>query len=73
MTTDELPSHNHMYDRLPKSFSNTSYDQDDQANFKPSVRMGSNSEIANTANTGANSPHNNLPPSIASYGWRRTA
>ena len=26
-----------------------------------------------TAQTGANVPHNTLPPSIASYGWRRTA
>lgn len=24
-------------------------------------------------NTGGNQPHNNLPPSIACYGWRRTA
>lgn len=26
-----------------------------------------------TDNTGGNQPHNNLPPSIACYGWRRTA
>lgn len=73
LTTDELPSHSHTYERLPKMFDDTNYSETDQANFNPSVRQASNSEIANTANTGANSPHNNIPPSIACYGWRRTA
>lgn len=73
LTTDELPSHSHTYERLPKAFNNTNYIQVAQANFDPSVRKASNSEIANTTNTGANSPHNNIPPSIACYGWRRTA
>lgn len=73
MTTDEMPSHNHTYDRLPRTFANTSFDQDEQANFEPSVRKGSNSEIATTANVGGNQPHNNIQPCIAAYAWRRTA
>lgn len=73
VTTDELPNHNHTYDRLPKTFANTSFDQDDQANFEPAVRKASNSEIANTANVGGDQPHNNIQPSTAAYCWRRTA
>ena len=34
---------------------------------------GDHSHTFTTDTTGGNRPHNNLPPSIASYGWRRTA
>ena len=34
---------------------------------------GSHSHTITIGNTGGNQPHNNLPPSIACYGWRRTA
>ncbi len=30
-------------------------------------------ETVNTVSAGGNKPHNNLPPSIACYGWHRTA
>lgn len=34
---------------------------------------GDHNHTFTTDNTGGNQPHNTLPPSIASYGWRRTA
>ena len=40
--------------------------------FKTS-EAGAHSHNITIGNTGENQPHNTLPPSIASYGWRRTA
>lgn len=34
---------------------------------------GNHQHSLNIDNTGGNQPHNNIPPVIASYGWRRTA
>ena len=34
---------------------------------------GAHTHSITIGKTGGNQPHNNLPPSIASYGWRRTA
>lgn len=34
---------------------------------------GDHNHTFTTDNTGGNQPHSTLPPSIASYGWRRTA
>ena len=74
LTTDEMPSHHHQYDRKPKSFSNTKlYDDGPQSNCIQSAQKASNDEIASTLDSGGNIPHNNIQPSIAAYCWRRTA
>ena len=74
LTTDEMPSHHHQYDRKPKSFSNTKlYDDGPQSNCIQSAQRASNDEIASTLDSGGNIPHNNIQPSIGAYGWKRTA
>lgn len=74
LTTDEMPSHHHQYDRKPKSFSNTKlYDDGPQSNCIQSAQKASNDEIASTLDSGGNIPHNNIQPSAAAYCWKRTA
>lgn len=73
LTVEEMPSHSHQYNRLPQSFANTDFSKVDQANFNASVRASSNTEYAQTWNTGGSQPHNNMPPYHAAYCWRRTA
>lgn len=74
LTTDEMPSHHHNYDRKPKNFSNTHlYDDGPQSNCLQSTWKASNDEIASTMDSGGNGPHNNIQPSVGAYGWKRTA
>lgn len=73
LTVEEMPSHSHQYNRLPQSFANTDFSKVDQANFNASVRASSNTEYAQTWNTGGSQPHNNMMPYHAAYCWRRTA
>ena len=68
---EEMPSHSHQYNRLPQSFGNTDFSKDDQANFNSSVRDASNTEYAQTWDTGGSQPHNNMPPYKSVYAWQR--
>ncbi len=71
LTTDELASHSHTYwpDTTKKGTS-----QDSGAWFVDAGTIGqTQGVIRSTDAAGKNVPHNTLPPSIASYGWRRTA
>lgn len=68
---DEMPLHSHWYNRLPQSYANTDYSKEEQANFNPSVRDASNTEVAQTRDTGGNQPHNNMPPYKSVYAWQR--
>ena len=68
---DEMPAHSHQYARLPQSYTNTDYSKDEQANFNPSMRDASNTEVAQTWDTGGNQPHNNMPPYKSVYAWQR--
>lgn len=71
LTTDEIASHSHNY-HLDTTKKGTTKDS------AWLVDAGTLGTIATnltrtTEPTGGNQPHNNLPPSIACYGWRRTA
>ena len=72
LTTDELASHSHTYllDTTKKGMP-----QDNGKWFVDAGTIGEQSPVKgrSTDATGKSVPHNTLPPSIASYGWRRTA
>jgi hypothetical protein len=75
LTTDELP---HLEGRFPASV--TSGYQSDTTGIVSGVDGFTKSTWASDSNTwgfniafGGNQPHENIPPTIASYGWKRTA
>ena len=67
LTTAEMPSHNHALDNYNVTGGTTSF-MTVQANDKKGY-----SGNVNTLYTGGNQPHNNMPPYLAVYMWRRTA
>lgn len=67
ITTAEMPSHNHALDNYNVTGGTTSF-MTVQANDKKGY-----SGNVNTLYTGGNQPHNNMPPYLAVYMWRRTA
>lgn len=67
ITTAEMPSHNHALDNYNITGGTTSF-MTVQANDKKGY-----SGNVNTLYTGGNQPHNNMPPYLAVYMWRRTA
>ena len=71
LTTDEMASHSHDY-YLDTTKQGTSKDS---SWLVDAGTLGTKAKYVTrtTEPTGGNQPHNNLPPSIASYGWRRTA
>lgn len=72
LTTNELASHSHTY-LLDTTKRGTA--QDKGSWFVDAGTIGEQSSVKgrSTDATGKSVPHNTLPPSIASYGWRRTA
>ena len=67
LTTAEMPSHNHALDNYNVTGGTTSF-MTVQANDKRGY-----SGNVNTLYTGGNQPHNNMPPYLAVYMWKRTA
>lgn len=67
LTTSEMPSHNHALDNYNTTGGTTSF-MTVQANDKKGY-----SGNVNTLYTGGNQPHNNMPPYLAVYMWKRTA
>ncbi|MGN8792811.1 phage baseplate protein [Acidaminococcus fermentans] len=67
LTTDEMPSHSHTLNHNSKNSPGSNnwiiIDHEGVTKWQGDV-VGS---------AGGNAPHNNLPPVIASYAWRRTA
>lgn len=72
LTTDETPSHSHDYwldtNRNGSTTSDGSWFVD--AGTKGDTQ---HTQVRTTEPTGGNQPHENIPPCIAAYGWRRTA
>lgn len=65
LTIDEMPSHNHGFKRTTSATASGS-------NF---ARMASNGDAVTDliTNTGGGQAHNNMPPYLAVYMWKRTA
>lgn len=71
LTTDEMASHSHTYwlDTTKKGAPQDSGDW-----FVDAGTIGAKDGVGrSTEAAGKSVPHNNIPPVIASYGWRRTA
>lgn len=66
LTIDEMPSHNHTWGwRSSAASGNNTW------NSAGNDKTGSSSDII--GNTGGGQPHNNMPPYLAVYMWKRTA
>ena len=69
LTVDEMPSHNHKYNS-----ERSGYEGGTLGGIKVSYGTAyDNVEVAGILNTGGNQPHNNMPPYLAVYVWKRTA
>lgn len=89
LTTDELPNHSHPASISSAgehthtyAYKNSSYPIPSSGNWSlratgstkhTTDAAGAHSHTITIGNTGGGQPHNTLPPSIACYGWRRTA
>jgi len=65
LTIDEMPRHTH------KIYRTTTSGTKDVYTFTNSAGKGANETFANTEFVGSNAAHNNMPPYIAVYMWRR--
>lgn len=68
LTIDEMPSHNHSLDNYNTAAGNTTPYMTVQAQSK--VGYGGNVQ---TLNAGGGKPHNNLPPYLSVYMWKRVS
>lgn len=68
LTTSEMPRHNHTLDNYNVSAGNTAAYMTVQAQAK----VGYNGNVQ-TLYTGGDGSHNNMPPYLAVYMWKRTA
>lgn len=65
LTVDEMPAHSHLTGIQSNACGYIDGGSSAVVHFDPSGRS--------TANSGGNQPHNNMPPYLAVYMWKRTA
>lgn len=70
LTVDEIPAHNHVVDDTPAN--PTVAFQNDTGSGSSSAAM-TNFEGSNTGNAGGGQAHNNMPPYLTVYMWKRVS
>ena len=71
LTIDEIPSHTHTYKR--HEFDRTDTDPDTGEDVYGANNKTLGARMGTTESTGGGRPHNNMPPYLAVYVWKRTA
>lgn len=71
LTVNEMPSHSHYQKRYWGSSGSANQAYTEGAEFTNPNVYGS--QIDTTHSTGGDQPHNNMPPYLAVYVWKRTA
>lgn len=67
LTIEEMPSHNHYVPNIKYT------DSDSGHAYAESWGGGEDNRAIYTGNTGGNAAHNNMPPYLSVYMWKRTA
>lgn len=69
LTIEEMPSHTHIYKR--HAFSSSDSDPETGENIYGVNNKTLNAHEGTTGSTGGGQPHNNMPPYLAVYMWKR--
>ena len=74
LTVDELPEHSHKGIKW-RSSTGDSFGVNDSGDgiLRLSYAVGSSTDLLYTGREGGSQPHNNMPPYLAVYMWKRTA
>lgn len=72
LTINQIPSHSHSLDRFYQS-STSAHKHQGSGGVSDGVNPCQGKNTLDTYSTGENESHNNMPPYIAVYMWKRTA